>query len=141
MMDMQPPKNKAELETVLGMINYLSKFAPNLSDITSPMRKLLSAQVHFEWGESQETAFSQVKNLLTRSPGPILAYFDPQKEITLQVDASKFGLAATLLQEGHPVAYASKSLNPTEVQYAQIEKRNVCCAFRLQTFSSICLRS
>lgn len=25
--DMSPPKNKSELETILGMVNYLSRFA------------------------------------------------------------------------------------------------------------------
>ena len=39
---MQPPQNKAELETILGMVNYLSKFAPNLSEITSPIKEVTS---------------------------------------------------------------------------------------------------
>lgn len=38
----------------------------------------------------------------------MLAYFDPEKEVTLQVDASKHGQDATSMQEGRPVAYASK---------------------------------
>ena len=51
---MQPPQNKAELETILGMVNYMSKFAPNLSEITSPLRKLLVKDVHFAWDQPQE---------------------------------------------------------------------------------------
>lgn len=35
--DMEPPKDQGELETVLGMINYLSKFAPGLSDVNAPL--------------------------------------------------------------------------------------------------------
>lgn len=35
--DMESPKDKGELETVLGMINYLSKFAPGLSDVNAPL--------------------------------------------------------------------------------------------------------
>ena len=34
--------------------------------------------------------------------------------VTVQVDASKKGLGAALLQEGCPVAFASKALTPTE---------------------------
>ena len=45
--DMQPPCNKAELETVLGMINYLAKFSPNLSEVTTPMRQLLCSKNEF----------------------------------------------------------------------------------------------
>ena len=39
--DMPAPTNKTELETILGMINYLSKFIPNLSEVTSLIRQLL----------------------------------------------------------------------------------------------------
>lgn len=41
----------------------------------------------------------QVKDLLTQEPGPVLAYFNHTKDVKLQVDASKCGLGAVLLQE------------------------------------------
>ena len=41
-----------------------------------------------------------------------LQHFDIQKPVTVQVDVSKKGLGATLLQEGHPVTFASKALTP-----------------------------
>ncbi len=40
--NMEAPHDKSELQTVLGMINYLARFAPNLSSLTSPMRQLLA---------------------------------------------------------------------------------------------------
>ena len=39
--EMPPPTSKAELKTVLGMITYLQKFAPNMAELTKPMRQLL----------------------------------------------------------------------------------------------------
>lgn len=60
--------------------------------------------------------------IITAESGPVLACFDPEKRVTLQVDASKHGLGATIMQEGRPVAYASKLLNSTEQNYTQIEK-------------------
>ncbi|CAG2235993.1 unnamed protein product [Mytilus edulis] len=96
--DMPPPSNKAEVQTILGMVNYLSKFAPNLAEITSPMRAILNKDVEFAWDEPQIAAFQKVKEILTRSPGPILSYYDPTKDLTLQVDASKYGLGAVLRQ-------------------------------------------
>lgn len=39
--DMEHPRDCKELETVLGIINYLAKFSPNLSEITHLMPQLL----------------------------------------------------------------------------------------------------
>ena len=40
----------------------------------------------------------------------------------MQVDASQVGFGAVLLQDGKPVAYASKALTPAEIRYANIER-------------------
>lgn len=118
-LDMPPPENRTELETILGMINYLSRFAPNLAEITSPLRELLGKTVEFYWGKLQADAFSKVKEIITQAP--VLCYYDPAKSLILQTDSSRSGLGATLLQDGRPLAYASKSLTPCEKNYAQIE--------------------
>ena len=44
---MPPPQNKAELLTILGMVNYLAKFLPNLSDVTAQMQDLLKKDAEF----------------------------------------------------------------------------------------------
>lgn len=38
---MEPPQDINELQTVVGMINYLTRFSPNLEEITAPKRSLL----------------------------------------------------------------------------------------------------
>ena len=62
----------------------------------------------------------KVKQLITREP--VLKYFDPSKEVTLQCDASESGLGAVKLQEGQLIAFSSRALTSTERNYAQIEK-------------------
>jgi hypothetical protein len=42
------------------------------------------------------------------------------------------GLGTWLLQNNQPVPYASRSLTPTEVQYAQIEKEMLAIVFGTQ---------
>ena len=130
--NMPPPTNKKELQTVLGMITYLAKFAPQLSEVTKPMRDLLGEEIEFIWDSAQEASLNKVKSIITDQP--VLAYFNPKKPITLQVDASKHGLGATLMQENKPVAYASKSLNSTEQNYAQIEKELYAILFGCKRF-------
>lgn len=75
-----------------------------------------------------------MKDLITREPGPILAYYDANKELRLQVNTSKYGLGAVLMQDGHPIAYASKTLTPTEVNYAQFEKELFAVLFGCKRF-------
>ena len=84
------------------------------------MRDLLKEDTQFVWDDMQQSALQSIKEVLTQHP--VLSYFDPRKEVTLEVDASKSGLGAAIFQEGKPVAYASKSLSSTEQNDAQIEK-------------------
>ena len=59
--------------------------------------------------------------------------------MTVQVDASQVGLGAALLQNGKPIAFASKALTETECQYANIEREMLAAVFgaeRFHTFTS-----
>ena len=50
----------------------------------------------------------------------------------IQVDSSKHGIGVVLLQEGHPLEYASQALSPSERNWAQIEKEalSVLCGLK-----------
>ena len=76
--------------------------------------------------------FPKIQDVLTDSP--VLAFFNPKLDVTLQVDASKYGLRATFVQEGRPVSYASKTLTQTEIGYAQIEKEMLGILFGAKRF-------
>ena len=114
--DLPSPQNREQLENVLGMANKLQKFAPNLAQITGPMRDLLKSDSEFVWDRPQNEAFQRMKQVIGQHP--VLAYFDHKKPVTLECESSKYGTGATILQEGHPAAFASKTLTSTEVGYA-----------------------
>ena len=63
--EMEPPRNGLELKTLLGMVNYLAKFTPNLAQTTAPMRKLLKKDSEFAWDSAQDTVFNHMKRLIT----------------------------------------------------------------------------
>ena len=130
--EMPAPKDKPELQTILGMVTYLSKFAPNLSDATKPLRDLLKEDIEFVWDEQTEAALKKIKELIASQP--VLTFFDPKKEVTLEVDASQTGLGAAIMQETKPVAFASKALTATEQNYAQIEKELYAILFGCKRF-------
>jgi hypothetical protein len=100
------------VERLLVMVNYLSKFAPNLAKATAPLRSLLKNDTEFIWDHVHDRAFSQVKDIITKAP--VLGYYDPTKPLILETDASKFGVACCLFQDNRPIAFASKSLTQTD---------------------------
>ena len=133
--EMPTPTDKQSIQRLLGMTNYLQKFAPRLSEITTPLRELTKNDNEFLWDDQVHgAALEETKRILSTTP--VLKYFDPGATPTLQCDASMHGLGACLMQDGHPVAYASRSLTPTEVQYAQIEKELLAIVFAMEKFET-----
>ena len=130
--DMPPPADKKELQTMISMITYLSKFAPQLSTIMKPIRDPLKEDAEFIWDEQEQAALQRIKDTITSQP--VLAYFDPRKEVRLEVDASKFGREAAVFQEEKPIAFASKSLTQAGQNYAQIEKELYAILFGCRRF-------
>ena len=47
--DMPIPTDVTSLQRFLGMVNYLSKYIPNLSDIAAPLRKLTHKETAWCW--------------------------------------------------------------------------------------------
>lgn len=130
--EMPAPTDKAGVQRLLDLVQYLSKFLPRLSDITKPMRELTQNDVQWTWGTAQEASLEALKKAVMSTP--VLRYYNLQEEVTLQCDASQFGLGAALLQNGQPVAYASCALTDTETCYAQIEKELLAIVFACERF-------
>ncbi|KAK3098150.1 hypothetical protein FSP39_016659 [Pinctada imbricata] len=132
--EMRVPENHAELETILGMLAYVAKFIPKLSELNAPLRAL-KTQEQYVWTPEVDQAFRDVKNALTSTD--VLRYFDASKPLTLSVDASQQGLGAAVIQNHGVVAYASRALTPAEQRYAQIEKEMLAVVFGCERFHKL----
>ena len=109
---------------MLGAVNYLGKFIPNLASVTKPIRVLLRKDIEFQWSHELDKAFQEIKSVLTENGGPVLKFFEVQNpSVTISCNASPTSLGGVLQQDNCPVAYyASRSLTEAESRYAQIEK-------------------
>ncbi|XP_078518407.1 uncharacterized protein LOC144783154 [Lissotriton helveticus] len=55
------PKNKKQLRSFMGLVEYYSKFVKNVSDKTGSLRSVLKKCVSFEWGEVHPECFNTIK--------------------------------------------------------------------------------
>ena len=130
--NMPMPTDVKSLRRALGMVNYLARFLPNLSPCCEILRQLSRKNVQWHWEDSHEKAWNEVMKSITQAL--VLAFFDPEKEVTIQCDASQSGLGAVLTQEGKPIHYASRAMTKAEKNYAQVEKELLAIVFACERF-------
>ena len=129
---MPAPSSKKEVQSFIGMINYLTKFSPRLNELSKPIRELIKEKIIFNWGPEHQESFNMLKKELVRAP--ILTYYNPWKETVLQTDASTKGLGACLLQDEKPIYFASKALTETQRGYVAIEIKSLAIAWAVEKF-------
>ncbi|XP_036322132.1 uncharacterized protein K02A2.6-like [Rhagoletis pomonella] len=113
-MQIQKPNNKKDLQKLLGMISYIREYIPNLSSISQPLRELLKSNVVYEWQSAHESCLQLIKAMIANAP--TLQSFDDKKEITVETDASKFGIGKFLYIADLLSRYFDKENNAPDIE-------------------------
>ena len=129
---MPPPSSKKEVQSFIGMVNYLTKYLPRLTELSKPFRELIKEKVPFNWGPEHQESFNMLKKEIVRAP--VLMYYSPRRETILQTDARTKGLGACLLQEERLVYFASKALTEMQRGYIAIEIESLAVAWAVEKF-------
>ena len=132
-MDVAPPSNKKELQSLLGKINFLRRFISNLSGKTkvfSPLLRLKNEE--FIWHKEHQEAFDRIKAYLVEPPVLVPPVWN--KPMRLYIAASDSTIGSMLVQENvngveRPIYYLSRMLNDAETRYSDIEKLCLCLYF------------
>jgi hypothetical protein len=77
--------------------------------LAKPLTELLQKDHMFVWTPIHDQAFNRLKEALCAAP--VLALPDFTRPFHIETDASGSRVGAVLQQDGHPIAYISKSLS------------------------------
>jgi len=130
-------KTIKEVQKFLGFCNFYCRFVKNYSALAQPLFNLTKKDVPFHWNHTEEQVFRNLQSMLTLALVLILPDYD--KPFTLITDASDYATGSILEQEdafghSHPVAYFSKSLQPTECNYKIHDKELLTIIHSLKHF-------
>ena len=83
--DMPPPENIFDLRRFMGMVTQLGKFTPNLTELSQPLRKLLTCSTKrcWCWGPDQVESFTYIKTELTKPV--VLAFYNLANETKVRM--------------------------------------------------------
>ncbi|GBM68120.1 Transposon Ty3-I Gag-Pol polyprotein [Araneus ventricosus] len=130
------PKSISQVRSFLGICSYYRRFVHKFADIARPLHELLKQDVKFEWKDDHQLAFARLKSLLTKDP--VLGFFIPGDKTLIHTDASGYGIGAVLVQIQceleKPIAYASRSLTPSEKNYSTTEKECLAVIWAISKF-------
>ena len=130
---MPRPENGDDVLRLNGVVTYLRRFLPHLSDVMKPLRDLTRKDVVWSYSDTHEKAWDSMKKLI--SVAPVLACYQPTEQLEIQCDSSQNGLGAALIQNRQPIAYGSRALTETESRYAQIEKEMLVVVVAVEKFN------
>ena len=109
------PRTITEVRSFHGLTSFYRRFIPHFSSVMAPVTDCMKGK-QFVWTEEADSAFQQIKTLLTTTS--ILRYPDFQLLFELDIDASKVGIGGVLSQKGRPIAYFSEKLSGAKTRYS-----------------------
>ncbi|CAL9013695.1 unnamed protein product, partial [Prunus brigantina] len=122
-----PPRNKKELQSLLGKINFLRRFISNSAGKIQPFSSLLRLKQEqtFKWEEQNQQAFEEIKRYLSNPP--VLSPPKRGRPLKLYISASEVSIGSLLVQDNkegkeHAIYYLSRTLTEVERKYSAIER-------------------
>ena len=117
------PTCSKDVERFMGLANYHRSFVKNFSELAEPLYSVVG-KYNFKWGQPQESAFTRLKEALTRPP--VLALPRQDGDFILDTDASNLAIGAELIQiqdaEERVVSYGSYALTKEQRRYCTTRK-------------------
>ena len=136
------PRNVKDLVSFLGAVGYYRKYLPDLATVIAPLEVMRKKDAKWRWTKVEQGAFEKLKEMLCSNK--VLTFYDPEKCVKLDTDASSYGLGAVLSHvdsEGNerPIEFISRTLSEAEKRYSQIDKEALGIVWAIKRFNQYLL--
>ena len=129
----ESPKDQNNLRSIMGCLQYYSRFIPNFASRAQPLF-LAQSTDKWSWDDKLEETLRKLISCIVERP--VLVAFSPIKPTTLITDASDVGIGAVLEQEGFPIICISRLMNKAEIGYSQTQKEALAIFGPSEDFTS-----
>ena len=129
------PRNKKQLQKLIGTINWFRPFINNLSNKLSPITKKLKISQEFTWSQKEQEIINEILNEIKKST--MLGIPDLNNPFYLDTDASETAIGATLYQENQLIGFFSKTLTESQRNYSNTERELLAIIEALKHFRTI----
>ena len=117
------------------MVNYYRDMWPKRSETLAPLTSMTSTTAKFQWTLGCQQVFQKMKKIIATQT--LLTYPNFHKPIIIHTDASKVQVRACISQEGKPIAFYSRKLNPAQTRYTTTERELLSIVETLKEFRTI----
>eukprot|EP00253_Pinus_taeda_P013958 PITA_13958 len=139
----EQPRNKKELQSFNGKLNFLRRFIPNLAEHLREITSMLKKDSQVKWTEEAVKSFNLVK--LSLSSSPILISPDYTQDFIVFSFAFEHTLAAVLMQKREgvekPISFFNQIIRDGALKYNIIEKQALALVKALKYFHVYILHS
>ena len=123
-LDWPPLKTQKEVRGFLGLCGTMRIWIKDYTLIARPLSELIRQNIDFIWDDRRQTAFDNLKTLITSAPVLRPIDYESSLPVILSVDSSKIAVGIILSQQDengnrHPARYGSLPMNERESNYSQ----------------------
>ena len=136
-LDIAQPKTKRQLRRFIGIVNYYRDSWIRRSDLLSPLTTLSGKKAKWKWTSVHTKAFETMKKVVANQVQ--LSFPDFNKPFQIYTDASDIQLGAVVAQDNKPIAFFSRKLNKSQLNYTVTEKELLSIVEVLKEFRTILL--
>jgi transposase InsO family protein len=137
------PKTRKQIQSFLGLVNYIRMAIPRHAEVTAPLSALTSHKKTFVWTPECEQAFTDTKKAVMKAT--MLAFPDFTKTFYVFTDASKYAVGSVILQKDDdlnwktPIAFFSKKLNDVQKKYTVMEQELLAIVETFRSYRTLLL--